>query len=142
MDVSRRSWFGGVAATALGVATQAGAQAPGAMPSRASVVPPGPVLTNAASRSVQDLSGMWNWSIDPYRGGLAGFHGEPPGASQQRYKDVDVDAETRAHPRELFEFDMQRSAEAHLPGAWLADEPSLRQFVGLMWYQRKFSARN
>jgi beta-glucuronidase len=36
---------------------------------------------------------------------------------------------------------MQRSPTAQLPGSWLAHAPELRHYIGLMWYQRAFTAR-
>ena len=52
---------------------------------------PHPVLADADMREGTDLSGPWNWSIDPYREGLAGFHGEEAGKGHRRYEDVEND---------------------------------------------------
>lgn len=101
---------------------------------------PSPVLTNADSRSGIDLSGSWHYSIDPYRDGLAGFHGGAAGASHRRYDDVDVAETMRRDPNALYEYDMQRSPVANLPGSWIAHDPTLRHYDGLMWYQRLFNA--
>ena len=38
-----------------------------------------PLLVSADMRAGTDLSGAWHYSIDPFRAGLAGFHGETPG---------------------------------------------------------------
>ena len=103
-------------------------------------VDPGPVITNVAARDVQELSGTWTYSIDPYRDGLYGFHGGPVGASQHRYLDGDVDELTRENPSALYEVDMRRSPETTLPGAWDAATPELRHYEGLMWYERGFEA--
>ncbi|MEJ0060100.1 MAG: glycoside hydrolase family 2 TIM barrel-domain containing protein [Terricaulis sp.] len=131
MQISRREWLAGsVAVTALGLqATPASAQAASAQPI---------TMTNAASRAGVDLSGPWHWSIDPYRDGMAGFHGDPAGFGHRRYDDHDVDAVTRAQPNALIEYDMQRSPTAPLPSSWLIHDPTLRHYVGLMWYQRTF----
>ncbi len=131
MQISRREWLAGsVAVTALGLqATPASAQAASAQPI---------TMTNAASLAGVDLSGPWHWSIDPYRDGMAGFHGDPAGFGHRRYDDHDVDAVTRAQPNALIEYDMQRSPTAPLPSSWLIHDPTLRHYVGLMWYQRTF----
>ena len=50
-------------------------------------------------REAIDLSGPWNWSVDPYRDGLAGFHGEEAGKGHRRYEDVDVAETMRKDPR-------------------------------------------
>src|SRR5688572_22379477 len=38
-------------------------------------LPDGPVLAAADLREGTSLEGMWTYSIDPYRDGVAGFHG-------------------------------------------------------------------
>lgn len=130
MEISRRAALAsGAAAVALGFQSA---------PALAQAAAPSLTLTNVASRDGLDLSGPWHWSIDPYRDGAAGFHGDPAGFGHRRYDDHDVDAVTRANPTALIEYDMQRSPTAVLPSAWLTHDPTLRQFVGLMWYQRAF----
>jgi beta-glucuronidase len=99
-----------------------------------------PTLVSADLRPHQSLDGAWHWSIDPFRDGVAGFHGDPPGPSSKRWADA-VQAEVAARdPRALFEFDMQRSAVAHLPGSWIGHAPETRLYQGLVWYQRTFNA--
>ncbi len=97
-----------------------------------------PLLVAADLRDGTDLSGAWTYSIDPYRSGIAGFHGEPPDRGQQRYLDIDVRKTMAADNRTLFEFDMAHSPSATLPGAWLAASPEMRHYQGLVWYQRHF----
>ena len=106
----------------------------------AAVPPPAPVvLTSADMRPHQSLDGAWHWSVDPYRDGKAGFHGGGPGSSSNRFADI-VQADVAAHePTALFEFDMQRSPVAHLPGAWIGHSPEMRYYNGLVWYQRTFN---
>lgn len=99
-----------------------------------------PVLTAADLRAHQSLDGGWNWSVDPFRDGIAGFHGGAPGPSTRRWQDsVQADVATK-DPRALFEFDMQRSPVAQLPGAWIGHAPEMRYYQGLVWYQRTFQA--
>ena len=99
-----------------------------------------PLLVSADMREGTDLSGPWHYSIDPYRAGIAGFHGETPDRGQQRYLDVDVRKEMAADSRTLFEFDMAHAQVATLPGAWLAQSAEMRHYQGLVWYQRSFAA--
>jgi beta-glucuronidase len=99
-----------------------------------------PLLVSADMREGSDLSGEWHYSIDPYRSGIAGFHGEAPDRGQQRWLDVDVRKEMAADNRTLFEFDLDHSPVATLPGAWLAQTPELRHYQGLVWYRRNFTA--
>ena len=100
---------------------------------------PAPTLVSADLREHQSLDGAWHWSIDPFRDGIAGFHGGPPGPSTNRWADT-VQAEVAARdPAAWFEFDMQRSAVTHLPGSWIGHSPQTRHYQGLVWYQRTFS---
>ena len=99
------------------------------------------ILAAADMRPSQSLNGAWHWSIDPYRDGMSGFHGGGVGSSSNRWADVvQADVATK-NPTALFEFDMQRSPVAHLPGAWIGHDPSMRHYQGLVWYQRNFVAR-
>ena len=100
----------------------------------------GPRLVSADLRMGLDLSGPWHFSIDPYRSGLAGFHGEAPDAGQQRWRDVDVRAAMASDNRVLYEFDLARSPVTTLPSSWLTEAPELRHYQGLIWYQRTFKA--
>ena len=45
----------------------------------AQVLPAGPLLAAADLRESTSLDGPWTYSIDPYRDGVAGFHGDPAG---------------------------------------------------------------
>ncbi|MEQ1508978.1 MAG: glycoside hydrolase family 2 TIM barrel-domain containing protein [Sphingopyxis sp.] len=103
---------------------------------QASPAPPPPVLTAADLRPHIDLSGPWNWSIDPYRVGVSGFHGGEAGYGSRRYDDMDVEGAVRANPRALIEYDMDRAPTAMLPSSWLTHSPLLRHYQGLMWYHR------
>ena len=109
-------------------------------PLAAQVLPAGPVLAAADLRAAQSLDGRWTYSIDPYRDGAAGFHGDPPGEGHRRYDDVDVAAKTAADPLALYEYDMDRSPVAILPSSWLTHSPQMRHYQGLVWYQKRFDA--
>ena len=111
-----------------------------AQPLMAQVLPAGPVLAAADLRAGQSLDGEWTYSIDPYRDGAAGFHGEPPGQGHRRYDDVDVAAKSAADPRALYEYDMDASPKAVLPSSWLTHSPQMRHYQGLVWYQKRFDA--
>lgn len=106
----------------------------------AQVLPDGPVLAAADLRAAQDLSGEWTYSIDPFRDGMAGFHGSAAGTGHRRHDDTDVDAARRADPLALYEYDMDRSPTAQIPSSWLTHAPEMRHYHGLVWYQRRFDA--
>ncbi len=101
---------------------------------------PAPLLVSADLRPGMDLSGRWHYSIDPYRSGIAGFHGETPDAGQQRWRDVDVRQAMASDNRVLYEFDLAHSPVTTLPSSWLTQAPELRHYQGLIWYQRTFKA--
>ncbi|WP_242181866.1 glycoside hydrolase family 2 TIM barrel-domain containing protein [Sphingomonas sp. CARO-RG-8B-R24-01] len=129
-------------ATAMVCAAPAIAQegAPQPQPLPLATAKNSPLLVSADLRDGMDLSGPWHYSIDPFRSGLAGFHGEVPGVSQQRYLDLDVSKAMRDDNRALFEFDLSHSPVTTLPSSWLTEAPELRHYQGLMWYQRTFPA--
>jgi beta-glucuronidase len=106
-----------------------------APPVAAQVMPAGPVLAAADLRGGESLDGAWTYSIDPYRDGAAGFHGEAPGQGHRRYDDVDVAAKSAADPLALYEYDLDHSPVAMLPSSWLTHSPEMRHYQGLVWYQ-------
>jgi beta-glucuronidase len=97
-----------------------------------------PILASADMREAIDLDGAWNWSVDPFREGLAGFHGGEAGPGHRRYEEVDTTAAMRADPKALYEYDMDRSPVIHLPQSFVTHSPGMRRYNGLVWYQRRF----
>ena len=102
-----------------------------AAPAFAQVLPEGPIIAAADLRPGQDLSGEWTYSIDPYRDGLAGFHGEAAGTGHRRGDDTDAEAASDADPLALYEYDMDRSATVTLPSSWLTHSPEMRHYQGM-----------
>lgn len=107
---------------------------------RAQELPDGPVLAAADLREGTSLDGTWTYSIDPYRDGVAGFHGDPAGRGHRRWDDIDVGETRAADPLALFEYDMDTAPEATLPASWLTHAAEMRHYQGLVWYQRRFDA--
>ncbi|WP_298330304.1 glycoside hydrolase family 2 protein, partial [Asticcacaulis sp.] len=112
-----------------------------ALPAVAQDVRPAYLLTGAADRDVQDLSGPWTYSKDLYRTGLTDINGWVAKSRMQRYRDVDVAAEEAKGGATFFEFDLDRGPQMAIPGAWNAAEPELRYYDGLIWFQRKFTPK-
>jgi beta-glucuronidase len=106
----------------------------------AQVLPEGPVLAAADLREGVSLDGSWTYSIDPYRDGVAGFHGSEAGTGHRRWDDVDVEQARLADPLALYEYDMDTAPQATLPASWLTHAPEMRHYQGLVWYQRRFDA--
>jgi beta-glucuronidase len=111
-----------------------------AAPIAAQVVPEGPVLAAADLREGQSLDGEWTWSVDPFRDGMAGFHGAEAGQGYRRYDDVDVETRSSSDPIALYEYDLDRSATVKLPSSWMTHAPEMRHYKGLVWYQKRFDA--
>ena len=105
----------------------------GAAVASAQVQPEGPVLAAADLREGVSLDGTWTYSIDPYRDGVAGFHGDPAGTGHRRWDDVDVEQARQADPLALYEYDMDTAPEATLPSSWLTHAPEMRHYQGLVW---------
>ena len=119
----------------IDLASPAALQVP---PSATAPLLPAPVLVDSDHREALDLSGAWTWSIDPYRDGLYGFHGEPAGEGHRRWDDSDVAEVTSKNPTALFEYDMRRSPIVQLPASWITLDPALRYYDKLVWFQRAF----
>lgn len=97
------------------------------------------LLTGAASRDSQSLSGQWTYSKDLYKQALNDINGWVAKSRMQRYRDIDVAAEEAKGGLAFYEFDMERGPLMTLPGAWNAAEPELRYYDGLIWFQKKFT---
>lgn len=98
------------------------------------------VLAAGDLRPGESLSGPWRYSVDPYRSGLVGFHGDPAGSSERRWSETNVMEALRQDSRALFEYDMDAAPLTSLPSSWLTHAPEMRYYQGLVWYQRRFTA--
>lgn len=96
------------------------------------------LLTGAAARDGQVLSGQWTYSKDLYRTGLNDINGWVAKSRMQRFRDVDVAAVEAKGGTDFYEFDLDRGPLIAVPGAWNAAVPELRYYDGLIWFQRKF----
>lgn len=92
-----------------------------------------------SENGMTDLSGLWNWSVDPYGDGYAGFHGGEAGYGSRRYNFIDVETEMRQNPTALFEYDMDHAKTTQIPSAWIGHEAEMRHYHGIVWYQREFT---
>lgn len=114
--------------------------APAHNPGYAAIVPQY-ILVDGDLREGVSLAGPWHYSVDPYKDGLADFHGKPKNARLGRGSDINVEQAMKDDPTgALFEYDLGRSPVAAVPGAWVGYDPTLRYYNGLMWYQRSFDA--
>ncbi len=98
------------------------------------------VLVNADRRAVQSLSGPWHYSVDPYKDGMADFHGKPYDVTKGRGSDINVEQAMKNDPDVFYEYDLARAPVGTVPSAWIGYSPELRYYNGLMWYQKSFDA--
>lgn len=96
-------------------------------------------LTNSSARKLQDLSGEWRYSVDPYRVGQIGFHGGSASPNALRYADTNIEAALIANPKTFFEQDMEKAPQIMLPGSWNSTQIDLRYYDGLVWYRKHFN---
>src|SRR3546814_12264813 len=95
------------------------------------VAPVHPVLASGDMRTNLDLSGLWHYSIDPYRDGMAGFHGGDPGLRHRSYDTTDVAAAMRDDPAALYQYDIKRSPPAMQPASGMPHDATLGTHRGL-----------
>jgi beta-glucuronidase len=105
----------------------------------AALVPPF-VLVDADRRDSMSLSGPWHYSVDPYKDGMADFHGKPYDVTKGRGSDVNVEQAMKDDPNVFYEYDLARAPVGPVPSAWIGYSPELRYYNGLMWYQKSFDA--
>lgn len=99
------------------------------------------VLAASDLRPGLSLSGLWRYSIDAFRAGMVGFHGETPNVTERRWAETNVMQALRDDNRALFEYDMDSAPVASLPSSWMTHAPEMRYYQGLVWYQRRFTAQ-
>ena len=99
---------------------------------------PEPLLVSADMRPSTGLGGAWTWSIDPFRDGIAGFHGSSAPLRNRRFNDFDVRERMQREPTDFYEYDMDRSPIAVMPQSFLTISPEMRHYNGLAWFQRHF----
>ena len=108
-------------------------------PAYAAIVPQF-VLVNADRRDGMSLSGPWHYSVDPYKDGMADFHGKPYDVTKGRGSDVNVEQAMKTDPDVFYEYDLARAPTGTVPSAWIGYSPELRYYDGLMWYQKSFDS--
>jgi len=101
--------------------------------------PAAPILVNADMRPSLALGGNWTWSIDPFRDGIAGFHGSSAPLRNRRFNDFDVAERMQRDPTDFYEYDMDRSPVAVMPQSFVTISPEMRRYNGLVWFQRHFT---
>jgi beta-glucuronidase len=112
----------------------------GAAGASAQVLPAGPVLAAGDLRAGASLDGPWSWSIDPYRDGVAGFHGDPRARARALGRRRRRGRRARPIRWRCSNTTWTPRRGATLPASWLTHAPEMRHYQGLVWYQRRFDA--
>lgn len=104
------------------------AQASYALPSPAGLV------ANIEHRSTTSLNGPWHFIVDPYETGYYDYRHQPR-------KDGYFLRATPKTPRDLVEYDFERSETLQVPGDWNSQRKELFYYEGAVWYERSFAYR-
>jgi beta-glucuronidase len=93
---------------------------------QSSVAPPTTLLVAVDQRPVLSLNGDWHYILDPYlNGGSDGRNGY--------FKDEELPAGSN----KLVEYSFAKSATIKVPGDWNTQSPTLMNYEGGFWYERR-----
>ncbi len=95
--------------------------------------PPG-LLANVEHRKTVSLNGTWRYIVDPYDNGYWDYRHQPR-------KDGFFQNAKPATPRDLVEYDFDKSDTIQVPGDWNSQKRELFYYEGTVWYQRSFTYR-
>ena len=140
MRRNRLAFTGAITALALSCGPVHAAPAKPANAAAYAAIVPSHVLVDADLRDGLSLSGAWHYSVDPYKDGMADFLGKSSDVTKGRGADINVAEAEKADPNALFEYDLGNAPLGQVPSAWIAYDPTLRYYNGLMWYQKSFDA--
>jgi beta-glucuronidase len=107
---------------------QAVASAPAAMPA------PVGLIANIEHRSTTSLNGAWHFIVDPYQTGYYDYRHQPR-------KDGYFQRAVPKTPRDLVEYDFEKSDTLMVPGDWNSQKKELFYYEGAVWYERGFTYR-
>ncbi len=115
------------------VPAETAAPSPAAEASRALPSPAG-LIANIEHRSTTSLNGPWHFIVDPYETGYYDYRHQPR-------KDGYFLRATPKTPRDLVEYDFERSETLQVPGDWNSQRKELFYYEGAVWYERSFTYR-
>lgn len=105
--------------------------APPAMPA---MPEPTGLIANVEHRSTTSLNGAWHFIVDPYETGYFDYRHQP---RRDGYFRRDV----QKTPRDLVEYDFEKSDTLMVPGDWNSQKKELLYYEGALWYERGFTYR-
>jgi beta-glucuronidase len=92
------------------------------------------LLANVEHRKAVSLNGTWRYIVDPYDNGYWDYRHQPR-------KDGYFQNAKPATPRDLVEYDFDKSDTIQVPGDWNSQKRELFYYEGTVWYQRSFTYR-
>jgi beta-glucuronidase len=95
---------------------------------------PGGLLVNVEHRKTTTLNGTWHYIVDPYDNGYFDYRHQPR-------KDGFFENAKPKTPRDLVEYDFDKSDTIQVPGDWNSQKKDLFYYEGTVWYQRAFTYR-
>ena len=108
------------------------APAPAAMLAPEAMPAPSGLIANIEYRSTVSLDGPWHVIIDPYDSGYYDYRHQPR-------KDGYFQRAVAKTPRDLVEYDFEKSDTLMVPGDWNSQRKDLFYYEGTVWYERTFS---
>jgi len=100
----------------------------------AGTAPPPGLTANVEGRKTTSLNGPWHYIVDPYDNGYWDYRHQPR-------KDGFFENAKAKTPRDLVEYDFDRSETIQVPGDWNSQKKDLFYYEGTVWYERSFSYR-
>src|SRR5450756_657148 len=95
---------------------------------------PSGLIANVEHRKTISLNGTWHYIVDPYDNGYYDYRHQPR-------KDGFFQNEKPKTPRDLVEYDFDKSDTIQVPGDWNSQKKELFYYEGTVWYQRAFTYR-
>jgi beta-glucuronidase len=95
---------------------------------------PAGLIANIEHRSTMSLNGPWHFIVDPYETGYYDYRHQPR-------KDGYFLRAVPKTPRDLVEYDFEKSGTLQVPGDWNSQNPELFYYEGALWYERSFTYR-
>jgi beta-glucuronidase len=95
---------------------------------------PAGLIVNVEHRKTVSLNGTWHYIVDPYDNGYFDYRHQPR-------KDGFFENAKPKTPRDLVEYDFDKSDTIQVPGDWNSQKKDLFYYEGTVWYQRAFTYR-
>jgi beta-glucuronidase len=92
------------------------------------------LIANVEHRKSVSLNGTWHYIVDPYDNGYFDYRHQPR-------KDGFFENAKPKTPRDLVEYDFDKSDSIQVPGDWNSQKKDLFYYEGTVWYERGFTYR-